>query len=140
MVLGAAPPEKAGAAAALSETSSELGGALGIAILGSIGTMVYRSAIADAFPRGMSSVAREVARGTLGNALSVAHELPAPLGNELVSVARDAFTRGLEVTVVICAIVALVTAVITIILLRRAQAGSGSEQQPQLEPGATASA
>jgi DHA2 family multidrug resistance protein-like MFS transporter len=38
LILGAAPPERAGTAAAISETSSELGGALGIAILGSIGT------------------------------------------------------------------------------------------------------
>ena len=57
MILAVAPPQKAGAAAAISETSSELGGALGIAILGSIGTAVYRSAMAGA---------SEAARSTLG--------------------------------------------------------------------------
>ena len=38
---GAAPPERAGAASAISETGSELGGALGIALLGSLATAVY---------------------------------------------------------------------------------------------------
>jgi DHA2 family multidrug resistance protein-like MFS transporter len=46
IIIGAAPPERAGAASAISETCSELGGASGIAILGSIGTAIYRRAIA----------------------------------------------------------------------------------------------
>ena len=46
LIVGAAPPERAGAASAISETGAELGGALGIAILGSIGTAVYRGAMA----------------------------------------------------------------------------------------------
>jgi DHA2 family multidrug resistance protein-like MFS transporter len=50
MVVGAAPPERAGSASGLSETGNELGGALGIAILGSVGTAVYRNRIADALP------------------------------------------------------------------------------------------
>ena len=45
LVVGAAPPERAGVAAAISETGSEFGGAMGIAILGSIGTAVYRAGI-----------------------------------------------------------------------------------------------
>ena len=47
IMVGAAPPERAGAAAGISETSSEFGGALGIAILGAIGTAVYRGEIED---------------------------------------------------------------------------------------------
>jgi len=52
LIVGAAPPERAGAASALSETGTELGGALGIAILGSIGTAVYRSQLAGGVPFG----------------------------------------------------------------------------------------
>jgi DHA2 family multidrug resistance protein-like MFS transporter len=113
MVLATAPPEKAGAAAAMSEASSELGGALGIAILGSIGTAIYRARMAAVIPG-------EIARGTLGSALAAAREMPAPLGAKVVAVARDAFTRGMEVSVIVCAIIALVTAIFTIILLRSA--------------------
>ena len=110
LIIGSAPPEKAGAAAAISETSSELGGALGIAILGSIGTAVYRRMMTSAVPQGLTYEAIEAARGTLGGAMGVAEELPIQLGAELLATAREAFTRALELTAVICAIVALVTA------------------------------
>jgi len=46
LIIGAAPPERAGAAAGISETTSELGGALGIALLGSLATAVYGNAFA----------------------------------------------------------------------------------------------
>ncbi|HTE60037.1 MAG TPA: MFS transporter, partial [Solirubrobacteraceae bacterium] len=52
VIVAAAPPERAGGASALSETGTELGGALGIALLGSLGTAVYRSQVADAVPAG----------------------------------------------------------------------------------------
>jgi DHA2 family multidrug resistance protein-like MFS transporter len=48
LTVGSAPPERAGAASGLSETSAELGGALGVAVLGSIGTVVYRSMLPEA--------------------------------------------------------------------------------------------
>jgi DHA2 family multidrug resistance protein-like MFS transporter len=57
MVIGAAPPSKAGSAAALNETGSQLGFALGIAILGSVSDSVYRSRIAGALPRGLPAPA-----------------------------------------------------------------------------------
>ena len=70
IVIGTALPERAGAASAISETSSELGGALGIALLGSIGAALYRRSMADAVPPGVPPEAAEAARGTLGGALS----------------------------------------------------------------------
>src|SRR6185369_3721981 len=66
LVVGAAPPERAGAAAAISETSSELGGAMGIAILGSVGTAIYRSAMAGAVPDGVPPQVMKTAQDTLG--------------------------------------------------------------------------
>ncbi|MGH8668720.1 MAG: MFS transporter, partial [Burkholderiales bacterium] len=63
LVLGAVPPERAGAASAISETSSEFGGALGIALLGSVVAAAYRSAMVDAEPQ---------ARDTLGGAVALA--------------------------------------------------------------------
>ena len=76
LIVGSAPVERAGAASAISETSSELGGALGIAILGSIGTAVYRSAMANAIPMEVPSSAVEAVRSTLGGAVAVAEQLP----------------------------------------------------------------
>ena len=65
-----------GAASAISETSAEFGGALGIAMFGSIGVAVYRSAMADTAPAGVPPQALEAARATLGGAVAVARELP----------------------------------------------------------------
>ncbi len=133
LIIGAAPPEKAGAAAAISETSSELGGALGIAILGSIGTAVYRRSMAVAIPRGLSADGINAARGTLGGALGVAEGLPSTVATALRETSRGAFTRAMEAGVVTCAIVALITAIIAIVLLRRVRPGHEPEKEQVVE-------
>ena len=119
LIVGSAPVERAGAASAISETSSELGGALGIAILGSIGVAVYRAAMADAVPAGVPAEAGEVAKATLGGALAVAKRLPAQLGAELLGTARDAFLRAFTLTAALSALVALLMAPVAALLLRR---------------------
>jgi len=107
LAVGAAPPAHAGAAAATSETSSELGGALGIAVIGSIGAAVYRSGI----PAGAPDAARE----TVGGAVAAG-----PGADGLAATARDAFTHALSVTASVGAALLLVAAVIALVLLRRA--------------------
>ena len=77
LIVGTAPPEQAGAASAVAETSSELGGALGIAILGSIVTAIYRSVMANASSgRSAAAMPPTAARDTLGGALAAAQQLP----------------------------------------------------------------
>jgi MFS transporter, DHA2 family, multidrug resistance protein len=134
LVVGSAPVERAGAASAISETSSELGGALGIAIFGSIGTAVYRLAMWDAIPGGVAPEAREAARSTLGGAVAVANQLPGQLGAELLGTAREAFAQAFEITAAISAAVSLITAVGVMILLRRVQAGAKLHEEPASEP------
>ena len=119
LIVGSAPVERAGAASAISETSSELGGALGIAVLGSIGVAVYRGMMATGIPLGVPPDAAEVARATLGGAVSVARQLPDPLRAELLGTARDAFAHAFQITAVISAVLALTMAVIAAILLRQ---------------------
>jgi DHA2 family multidrug resistance protein-like MFS transporter len=130
LIVGSAPVERAGAASAISETSSELGGALGIAVLGSIGVAVYRSVMADGVPIGVPAEATEVAKATLGGALAVAEKLPDNLGIELLGTARDAFAQAFRVTAAIGAALALATAIPVVALLRRVRAGSESESEP----------
>jgi DHA2 family multidrug resistance protein-like MFS transporter len=122
LVLGAAPPERAGAAAAISETSSEFGGALGIAILGSIVTVIYRGAMTGALPAGLTPEAAEAARGTIGGAVSVAGELPAALGAGLMDAARSAFAQAFEVTALIGAAISIGVAILAVALLRHVRA------------------
>jgi MFS transporter, DHA2 family, multidrug resistance protein len=139
LVVGTAPPERAGAAAAISETSSEFGGALGIAVLGSIGTAVYRSEMAGAVPNGLPPETTEAARGTLGGAVSIAETLPAPAGMELLSAAHNAFSQSLELVAVVSSAIALLTTLLVAVFLRNAQIGAELEPETQSastdEPG-----
>ncbi len=111
LIVGSAPPEQAGAATGMSETSGELGGALGIAILGSIGTAVYRSGVADSVPAGIPAVAANEARDTLGGALAIAERLPGAVGDALAVAAQTAFVDALHLVAVVAVIGAVVTAV-----------------------------
>ena len=138
LIVGSAPPERAGAASGISETGSELGGALGIAILGSIGIAVYRSEVANGLPAAVPAEAAEVARDTLGGAVVVAGQLPDPLGLALLDAARDAFVQGLHLTAAISAAIAIAAAILVVILLRGVPARASEprgEPEPDL-PGA----
>ncbi|MFJ8201206.1 MFS transporter [Streptomyces sp. NPDC096152] len=88
LALGTAPAEQAGAASSLLETGQEFGGALGMAVLGSIGTAVYRHDIPSSAPA--------AAHETLGGALAVAGRLPGRAGDALAATAREAFTHGMR--------------------------------------------
>jgi DHA2 family multidrug resistance protein-like MFS transporter len=142
LIVGSAPPEKAGSASGISETGSELGGALGLAILGSIGTAQYRSAVASALPAGISVEAAEAALDTLGGAVVVAGQLPGPLGLALLDIAREAFVQGLHLAAAISAVVAIGAAVMAVVLLRREPAGAAPQEQETVgpEPAVQASA
>jgi DHA2 family multidrug resistance protein-like MFS transporter len=121
IIVGSAPVERAGAASAISETSSELGGALGIAILGSIGTAIYRSRMTAAMPNGVPADVGEAARGTLGGATGVAAGLPDQVGAALLGTARDAFTQAFVATAAVNSVLVLVAAIAAALMLRRAQ-------------------
>jgi DHA2 family multidrug resistance protein-like MFS transporter len=133
LIVGSAPPERAGSASGISETGFELGGALGIAILGSIGTAVYRGELAHRLPAGIPSQAADIARNTLGAAVDVAGQLPDPLGSTLLNIARDAFVQGMHLTAAISTAVAIGAAIMAVILLRRVPARSELEHQSERE-------
>jgi DHA2 family multidrug resistance protein-like MFS transporter len=123
LIVSTAPPERAGSASGISETGAELGGALGIAVLGSIGTAVYRNEVADAVPAGVPLDEAETARDTLGGAIEAAERLPEQLGAALLEAARDAFTQGMQVTAVAAAVVALAMAAVAFAVLRELREG-----------------
>jgi DHA2 family multidrug resistance protein-like MFS transporter len=133
LIVGSAPVERAGAASAISETSSEFGGALGIAIFGSIGTAIYRLAMWDAVPGGLPAEATEAARSTLGGAVAVAGQMPGGLGAQLLGSARAAFTEAFELTAAISALVSLATAIGVLVLLRGVRGGSEPGEQADAE-------
>lgn len=119
LVVGSAPPERAGSASAISETSAELGGALGIAILGSIGAAIYRTELARTMPAGIPPEVQEVARDTLGGAVGVAAQLPGDLGSLLLDAAHAAFLQGLHLTILISVAVSGLAAALVFFSLRK---------------------
>ncbi len=135
LIIGSAPPERAGAASAISETGAELGGALSIAVLGTLGTAVYRSQVTDDLPADVPPEQAETARDTLGGAVAAAEELPSALATEVLEIARSAFTQSLQVSAFASAVLAAVAAVLSVILLREVRMGSETERPVEVEPG-----
>jgi DHA2 family multidrug resistance protein-like MFS transporter len=124
LIVGSAPPERAGAASGISETAAELGGALGISVLGSIGVALYRRELSAELPAAVPADAAAVARDTLGGAVAVAGQLPGQLGAAVLDVARDAFVQGMQVAATIGAIIAFTVAILAVVLLRNVSSGS----------------
>ena len=146
LIVGSAPPERAGAASGISETGAELGGALGISILGSIGVALYRREVAEALPAGVPAEAARIARDTLGGAVEVAGQLPGELGTAVLTVARTAFVDGMQVAALISAVLAVGVAVFALATLRHLGPGGAAAPDdlpdeapiPEPEPEAAA--
>jgi DHA2 family multidrug resistance protein-like MFS transporter len=136
LIVGSAPPERAGAASGISETGAELGGALGISILGSIGVAIYRGDVARALPSDIPAAASDAARDTLGAAVGVASQLPVEIGATLVAVAREAFVQGMQVAATISAVVAIGVALLALLALRDIGTGTDGASTDE-EPGTT---
>ena len=130
LIVGTAPPEQAGAATGVSETSGELGGALGVAILGSIGTAIYRAEVADGMPAGVPQAVADAARDTLGGALAVAESLPGVLAQPLVAAAQLAFLDALHFVAAVAGVSALVTAIASSLALRKVPGRREADAQP----------
>jgi DHA2 family multidrug resistance protein-like MFS transporter len=117
LAVGSAPPERAGAAAAISETSSELGGALGLALLGTVGTGVYRGQVANGIPAQVPPEATATAHDTLAGAVQVADGLPRDVAAHLLENAREAFTQALQAAATISGVLVVAAAVLVARLL-----------------------
>jgi DHA2 family multidrug resistance protein-like MFS transporter len=111
VILSGVPHDQAGAASAVSETAYELGAALGIALLGSVVTGVYRGFTG---PAGTPAEAHE----SLGGAVEAAAHLPAHTSRALLDAARQSFVDGLTLAAGVGAAVLLATAVAAWFLLR----------------------
>ena len=117
LIVSAAPQERSGAASALSETTSEFGGALGIALLGSLATFLYRHELARVMPRGMPADVAETALRGIGAAGSLSHGHG---GNTaLLSAAQSAYASAVSAAFLAGAAILLLAAVIAIMTFRR---------------------
>ncbi|WP_461074715.1 MFS transporter [Streptomyces deserti] len=131
VIMQALPREKAGSASALSNTFRQVGGALGIAVLGSVLSTAYRTGIQDrlgALPAGARHTAGESIEATLGVAAKLG-----PQGRGLVAPAYDAFLHAMHVTALWGAGVAVIGAIVVALFLPGKQpAPHDSEEEAQL--------
>jgi DHA2 family multidrug resistance protein-like MFS transporter len=129
LVLSAAPPAATGQASGTSQTLNELGGAMGIAVLGSFGTALYRGQIDDAPTGGVSAGDAHAVHDTLAGAASVAGHLP----SSLLDAAQTAFTHGMSVVALVAAGLMLGVAALLAVALRDNGAKTSRTREPVVE-------
>jgi DHA2 family multidrug resistance protein-like MFS transporter len=120
VILSSVPAERSGNAAALEETSFELGNALGVAVLGSVAAVVFRALlpVSDLAGYGVGADELEPARESIGGALEVAERL-GPDGAGLAAQAQAAFTDSLGVVGLVGGALMLLAAVVVWLLTPR---------------------
>jgi DHA2 family multidrug resistance protein-like MFS transporter len=133
LIVGAVPAERAGEASGISETAAELGGALGIAVLGSVGGAVYRAALGGELPQGTAGSARQ----SLEGAVAASDSLSGPAAAQLLAAAHDAFAQGLQTAAAVGVVVAVAAAVLAARLLAPT---AGERASRTLEPECTSAA
>jgi DHA2 family multidrug resistance protein-like MFS transporter len=127
VIISAVPADRAGNAAAIEETAYELGGGLGVAVLGSILAAVYSDRL-GAVP-GVGDAQLHDAGESLGRAVEVATGLPAAAGDALVATAQDAFLSGLHAVLLVSIGLLGVSALLAAIVLRARVGASRPEQR-----------
>jgi EmrB/QacA subfamily drug resistance transporter len=110
-VMGAVPEAKAGVGSAMNDLLRQLGGALGVAIIGSVMNTVYRDRMVDALA-GLPPAAAHAAGDSVGAAVAIAGRIGGPAGDALATVARGAFVDALGLAAVLAAAIALATAIL----------------------------
>jgi len=133
LIVGSVPPERAGIASGLAETSSEFGGALGIAVLGSVVTALYASIMAGIDINGLTGNGAQAARETIGGAITEATALGGSAGELLVTEARGAYAYAFQVVNIICAVVATLAGLVAAVVLGRLQREHSHADCPQGE-------
>ncbi|MEU6968385.1 DHA2 family efflux MFS transporter permease subunit [Kitasatospora aureofaciens] len=146
-IMGSLPREKAGAGSAVNNTFRQVGGSLGVAVLGAVLSTVYRDGMSDTLthlPEGLRDKAGESLEATL----AIADRLPNGAGKALIAPANDAFIHAMHVVASLSVGISLVGALVAWFLLpRRAAApaagpgGPGApEQQDRAREAAAAEA
>ncbi len=127
-IMGSLPPAKAGVGSAMNDTTRQMGGALGVAVLGSVLASSYRPAVSASLEGlGLPGEAVSVAQDSVGGAFQVAARLPADLGAAVTDAASQAFVTAFHSTVLVAAAVLLVAAAV---VFRFLPARAGDPREP----------
>ena len=115
-IMGSLPLAKAGVGSAMNDTTRQVGGALGVAIIGSVLSSVYGSRITDAFAGKLPAPAFDAAKSSLGGALAVADKA-GPVGADIATVARSAFVDAMHGGALVAAVAAGLGALVVLLFL-----------------------
>jgi EmrB/QacA subfamily drug resistance transporter len=117
-IMGSLPRAKAGVGSAVNDTTRQVGGALGVAVIGSVYSSVYADQMAKALAgRGVPATAASVVSDSIGGALAVAKSIGGESGQQLAATAKTAFVDGMHRGVIVGAVVALIGALIALLFL-----------------------
>ncbi|MEA2497937.1 MAG: hypothetical protein QOH26_342, partial [Actinomycetota bacterium] len=135
-IMASLPLRKAGVGSAVNDTTRELGGALGVAVLGSLAVSHYSSGIASALA-GLPGTAAEVATSSLGGALQVAQEIGGPAGSALALAARTSFVDAAGIALLIGSVVVAAASLMVWIFFPAGEVAHGhgpEEAAPVVDP------
>jgi hypothetical protein len=135
-VMGSLPKSQAGVGSATSDTAMQVGGAIGVGVLGTVLNLRYRHLMAPVIARAHVSVAvQKVLDGSLGGALAVARLAPSKLGNELATLARRSFISGMDEALLIATAVVGVAALVIMLSLpnRGSEAPEGCDSRADVD-------
>jgi EmrB/QacA subfamily drug resistance transporter len=136
-VMGSVPKDEAGVGSATSDTSMQVGGAIGVAVLGTALNLRYQHLMSALIGHhAMPSAIHDVIFGSLGGALQVAARIPGPTGAALADAARRSFVSGMDLGLLIASIVVAAAACVVLLALPQRPSPPGTCTQP---PGRLAS-
>jgi EmrB/QacA subfamily drug resistance transporter len=121
-IMGSLPPAQAGVGSAVNDTTRSLGGALGVAVMGSVAASLYTSRMHSALAHVPAPFAAE-ARSSVGAAVTVGQHAPGTTGHNLIDAARQAFMTGSDHAMIIAVAAALLGAVVAARFLPARAAG-----------------
>jgi DHA2 family multidrug resistance protein-like MFS transporter len=129
IVMSSVEPEKAGSGAAINETFSEFGFALGIAAFGSLGTVLYRAGVAGSVPTELPAEQAALAGDSLAGAIATATQFPG-----FLEIARFAFLDGFHIAATVTALILSVVAIVALVMFRSVpRLGANASEAPAAE-------
>ncbi len=133
-IMGSLPPAKAGVGSAMNDTTRQMGGALGVAIIGSVFASVFRPGITDQLANaGVSPEQLATARDSIGGALQVASQLPAEIGQGVANAAKVEFVDGMSAALMVALVAVMAAAVVVFAFLPARARDVGDHVETPLE-------
>jgi EmrB/QacA subfamily drug resistance transporter len=134
-IMGALPREQAGVGSAVNDTTRSLGGALGVAVIGSVASSTFASRMHPLLTHVPAQYAAQ-AKASLGAALAVAQHAPAGAGHALAAAARQAFITGSDHAMLVAVAAVALGALVAAVYLPSRAIAAKREHEPVAEASA----